>query len=58
MHLTGKQLVRAYRTMCTIQKCEERVHKAFAKGPIRGFVYSYANTHRAHAHSIEEGAQS
>jgi TPP-dependent pyruvate/acetoin dehydrogenase alpha subunit len=58
MQLTGKQLVNAYRSMCTIREFAERVHKALASGQVFGFVRRYASTHRGHSHSIEQGAQS
>jgi TPP-dependent pyruvate/acetoin dehydrogenase alpha subunit len=32
MQLTGEQPVKAYWSMCTIRKFEERVHKEFATG--------------------------
>lgn len=58
MQLTGKQLVNAYRSMCTIREFGVRMHKEFTTGQIHGFVYPYASTHRGHGHSIEEGAES
>ena len=58
MQITGEQLVRAYRSMCTIREFEERVHKEFATEPILGFVHPNASTYRGHGHSIKEGAES
>jgi pyruvate dehydrogenase E1 component alpha subunit len=58
MQLTGEQLVKAYRSMCTIREFGERMHKEFTTGQILGFVDRYASTHRGHGRSIEEGARS
>jgi len=58
MQLTGKQLVNAYRSMCTIREFGDRVYKEFTTGQILGFVHPYASTHRGHNHLIEEGAES
>ena len=58
MQLTGKQLINAYRSMCTIREVAERMHKEFTAGQSRGFVHPYASTHRGHNHSIKEGAES
>ncbi|OGA50435.1 MAG: hypothetical protein A3F74_11900 [Betaproteobacteria bacterium RIFCSPLOWO2_12_FULL_62_58] len=58
VQLTSEQLVKAYRSVCSIRKFGERVHKEFTIGQIRGFVHLYASTHRGHCHSIEEGAES
>ena len=58
MQLTGDQLVKAYRSMRTIRKSGERMHKEFTTGQIRGFVHLYASTHLGHGHSIEKGAES
>ena len=58
MQFTGEQLVKAYRSMCTIRELEGRVHKELVTSRMRGFVDAYASTHRAHGHLIEEGAES
>ena len=58
MQLTGKHLVNAYRSMCTIGEFVERMHKEFTTGQILGFVHHYASTHRGHGHSIDKGAES
>ena len=58
MQLTGEQLVKAYRSMCTIREFGERMHKEFTTGQILGFVHPYASTHRGHGHSIGKGAES
>jgi TPP-dependent pyruvate/acetoin dehydrogenase alpha subunit len=42
MQISSEQLVKAYRSMCTIREFEERVHKEFATGQIPGFVHLYA----------------
>ncbi len=42
MQISGEELVKAYRGMCTIREFEERVHKEFATGQIPGFVHLYA----------------
>ena len=58
MQLTGEQLVKAYRSMCTIRKFAERMHKEFTTRQIPGLVRLYASTHRGHGHSIGKGAES
>ena len=58
MQLTGKHLVNAYRSMCTIREFAERMHKEFTTGQILGFVHHYTSTHRGHGQSIEKGAES
>jgi TPP-dependent pyruvate/acetoin dehydrogenase alpha subunit len=57
MRLTDVQLVKAYRSMCTIREFVDRVHKKFTTEQIRGIVPPYARAHRGHGHSIEEGAE-
>jgi acetoin:2,6-dichlorophenolindophenol oxidoreductase subunit alpha len=47
MQLSRDQLLRAYRSMCTIREFEERVHKEFATGQIPGFVHLYAGEETA-----------
>ena len=42
MQLSREELLRAYRSMCTIRQFEERVHAEFATGDIPGFVHLYA----------------
>lgn len=42
MQLSRDDLLRAYRSMCTIRQFEERVHAEFATGDIPGFVHLYA----------------
>src|SRR6202166_3768546 len=42
MQLTRDDLVRAYRSMATIRRFEERVQEEFSKGGIPGFVHLYA----------------
>lgn len=42
MQLNRDELLRAYRTMCTIRRFEERVQEEFSKGEIPGFVHLYA----------------
>jgi acetoin:2,6-dichlorophenolindophenol oxidoreductase subunit alpha len=42
MQLNRDELLRAYRTMCTIRHFEERVQEEFSKGQIPGFVHLYA----------------
>ena len=42
MQLSREELLRAYRSMCTIRQFEERVHTEFATGDIPGFVHLYA----------------
>ena len=58
MQFTGDQLVKAYRSMCTIREFGERMHKEFTTRQIPGFVDRYASTHRAHGHSIGKGTES
>jgi len=58
MQLTGEQLIKAYRGMCTIREFEERMHKEFTTGQIFGLVHRCASTHRGRGHSIKEGAKS
>jgi len=58
MRLTGEQLVKAYRSMCTIREFGERMHKEFTTGRIFDFVDRNASTHRGHGHSIGKGAES
>jgi len=55
---TGEQLDKAFRSMRTIRKFKERVHKEFDAGPMLCFVHRYAIRHRGHGHSIDEGAES
>jgi len=42
MQLGRDELIRAYRTMRTIRRFEERVQEEFSKGGIPGFVHLYA----------------
>src|SRR5216684_1749119 len=42
MQLSREELVRAYRSMATIRRFEERVQEEFSKGGIPGFVHLYA----------------
>jgi len=42
MQLNRDDLLRAYRSMCTIRRFEERVQEEFSKGGIPGFVHLYA----------------
>src|SRR3977135_4516079 len=42
MQLSREELVRAYRSMVTIRRFEERVQEEFSKGDIPGFVHLYA----------------
>src|ERR1700676_4648656 len=42
MQLSREDLVRAYRSMATIRRFEERVQEEFSKGGIPGFVHLYA----------------
>src|SRR5213079_2013243 len=42
MQLSREELVRAYRSMVTIRRFEERVQEEFSKGGIPGFVHLYA----------------
>ncbi len=42
MQLNRDELLRSYRTMCTIRRFEERVQEEFSKGEIPGFVHLYA----------------
>ena len=42
MQLSREELVRAYRSMVTIRRFEERVQEEFSKGVIPGFVHLYA----------------
>lgn len=58
MQLTGEQLVKAYRIMCTTRKFGVRMHKECTTGQILGFVDRCASTHRGHGHSIGKGAES
>lgn len=58
MQLTGEQLVKSYRSMCTIRKVEERMHMEFTTELIVGFVHPYAGMHRGHGRSIVKGAES
>ncbi len=58
MQLTGEQLIKAYRSMRTIRKFGECMHKEFTTRQIRGLVDLYAITHRGHGHSIGKGAES
>jgi hypothetical protein len=58
MQRVGKQPVKAYPSMCTVQESGGRVHERFRIGRILGFVHRYASTNRGRAHSIEEGAAS
>lgn len=54
----GEQLVKAYRSMCTIGKFRERMHKEFTTRQIPGRVRLYASTHGGYGHSIGKGAES
>lgn len=58
MQFTGEQLVKAYRSMCTIREFGERMHEEFTTGQILGFVLRYASTDGGHGHSIGKGAKS
>ncbi len=58
MQLTGEQLIKAYRSMCTIRKFGERMHNEFTTRQIPGLVRFYTITHRSHGHSIGKGAES
>ena len=42
MQLSREELLRAYRSMATIRRFEERVQDEFSKGGIPGFVHLYA----------------
>ena len=42
MQLSREELLRAYRSMVTIRRFEERVQEEFSKGNIPGFVHLYA----------------
>src|SRR5215469_15361340 len=42
MQLNREELIRAYRSMATIRRFEERVQEEFSKGGIPGFVHLYA----------------
>jgi len=42
MQLSREELLRAYRSMTTIRRFEERVQEEFSKGGIPGFVHLYA----------------
>ena len=42
MQLSREELLRAYRSMATIRRFEERVQEEFSKGGIPGFVHLYA----------------
>jgi len=42
MQLSRDELIRAYRSMVTIRRFEERVQEEFSKGGIPGFVHLYA----------------
>jgi TPP-dependent pyruvate/acetoin dehydrogenase alpha subunit len=42
MQLSREELIRAYRSMVTIRRFEERVQEEFSKGGIPGFVHLYA----------------
>ena len=42
MQLNREELLRAYRSMATIRRFEERVQEEFSKGGIPGFVHLYA----------------
>src|SRR5258708_4536330 len=42
MQLNRDDLLRAYRSMATIRRFEERVQEEFSKGGIPGFVHLYA----------------
>ena len=42
MQLNRDELLRAYRSMSTIRRFEERVQEEFSKGGIPGFVHLYA----------------
>src|SRR6202795_3594907 len=42
MQLNRDELIRAYRSMVTIRRFEERVQEEFSKGGIPGFVHLYA----------------
>ena len=42
MQLSREELLRAYRSMVTIRRFEERVQEEFSKGGIPGFVHLYA----------------
>src|ERR1700691_2925211 len=42
MQLSRDELLRAYRSMATIRRFEERVQEEFSKGGIPGFVHLYA----------------
>src|ERR1700720_865468 len=47
MQLSREDLVRAYRSMATIRRFEERVQEEFSKGGIPGFVHLYAGEEAA-----------
>jgi acetoin:2,6-dichlorophenolindophenol oxidoreductase subunit alpha len=42
VQLSREELLKAYRTMATIRRFEERVQEEFSKGAIPGFVHLYA----------------
>ena len=58
MQLTGEQLIKAYRSMCTIRKFGERMHKEITTRQIPGLVRLYTITRGGHGHSIGKGAES
>src|SRR5579883_1882014 len=47
MQLSREELLRAYRSMVTIRRFEERVQEEFSKGGIPGFVHLYAGEEAA-----------
>jgi acetoin:2,6-dichlorophenolindophenol oxidoreductase subunit alpha len=47
VQLSREELLRAYRSMATIRRFEERVEEEFAKGGIPGFVHLYAGEEAA-----------
>ena len=58
MRVTGKQLVKAYRSMRTMRKCGARKQRLFTARQIPGLLRLYASTHGGHGRSIGKGAHS
>ena len=56
MQVTGEQLIKAYRSMCTIREFGECMHQEFATRQIPDLVRLHAITHRGL--SIGKGAES
>ena len=58
MQLTGERRFNAFRSMCTVRKFAEHMHKEFTTRQIPGLVRLYTITHRGNGHSIGKGAES